>query len=82
MKYGSFEDRVDVVFETGQLIIRKLNSQDRGKYQSEILINGIVQSSIHTLTVLGKLSIYLRLLCVDYNEVLCIDHLLNISGMV
>lgn len=55
VKYGSFEDRVDVDFETGQLIIRKLNSQDSGKYQSEILINGIVQSSIHSLTVLDPL---------------------------
>lgn len=59
-KYGSFKDRVDVDFETGQLTIRKLNSQDSGKYQSEILINRKSQLSSHNLTVLGKLSIYLR----------------------
>lgn len=59
-KYGSFKDRVDVDFETGQLTISKLNSQDSGKYQSEIWINRKAQISSHNLTVLGKLSIYLR----------------------
>ncbi|XP_058643607.1 lymphocyte function-associated antigen 3 isoform X2 [Onychostoma macrolepis] len=54
-KYGSFKDRVDVDFETGQLTIRKLNSQDSGKYQSEIWINRKVQISRHTLTVLDAL---------------------------
>ncbi|XP_073702279.1 CD48 antigen isoform X2 [Garra rufa] len=56
VKYGSFKDRVDVDFETGQLTIRKLNSQDSGKYQSEIWINGEAQISSHTLTVLDALS--------------------------
>ncbi|XP_016086403.1 midasin-like [Sinocyclocheilus grahami] len=55
LKYGSFKDRVDVDFETGQLKIRKLSSQDSGKYQSEISINGKVQTSSHTLTVLDAL---------------------------
>lgn len=58
--FGSFKHRVDLDFETGQLTISKLNSQDSGKYQSEIWINGIVQTSSHDLTVLGKQSIYLR----------------------
>lgn len=58
--FGSFKDRVYIDFETGQLTISKLNSQDSGKYQSEIWINGIVQTSSHDLTVLGKQSIYLR----------------------
>lgn len=59
-EYGSFKDRVVVDFETGELTIRKLNSQDSGQYQADIVINGKVQSSSHTLTVLGKLSLYLR----------------------
>ncbi len=59
-KYGSFKGRVDVDFETGQLTLRKLNSQDSGKYQSEIWINKKAQIFSHNLTVLGKLSIYPR----------------------
>ncbi|XP_016318399.1 myb-like protein X isoform X4 [Sinocyclocheilus anshuiensis] len=54
-KYGSFKDRVDLDFETGQLTIRKLNSQDSGKYQSEIWINRNAQISSHNLTVLDAL---------------------------
>ncbi|KAL1268781.1 hypothetical protein QQF64_034144 [Cirrhinus molitorella] len=54
-KYGSFQGRVEVDFQTGQLTIRKLNSQDNGKYQYEILINGKLQISSHTLTVLDAL---------------------------
>ncbi|XP_042586592.1 lymphocyte function-associated antigen 3 isoform X3 [Cyprinus carpio] len=53
--FGSFKRRVDLDFETGQLTISKLNSQDSGKYQSEIWINGIVQTSSHDLTVLDAL---------------------------
>ncbi|XP_067265642.1 protein starmaker-like isoform X1 [Chanodichthys erythropterus] len=54
-EYGSFKDRVVVDFETGELTIRKLNSQDSGQYQADIVINGKVQSSSHTLTVLEVL---------------------------
>uniref|UniRef100_A0A672T6F1 Ig-like domain-containing protein n=1 Tax=Sinocyclocheilus grahami TaxID=75366 RepID=A0A672T6F1_SINGR len=54
-KYGSFKDRVDLDFETGQLTIRKLNSQDSGKYQSEIWINRNAQIASHNLTVLDAL---------------------------
>ncbi|XP_048048682.1 lymphocyte function-associated antigen 3 isoform X2 [Megalobrama amblycephala] len=54
-EYGSFRGRVVVDFETGELTIRKLNSQDSGQYQADIVINGKVQSSSHTLTVLDAL---------------------------
>ncbi|KAL1268784.1 hypothetical protein QQF64_034147 [Cirrhinus molitorella] len=54
VKYGSFKDRVDTDFETGELTIRNLNSQDSGKYQSKIWINGEAQISSHTLTVLEE----------------------------
>ncbi|XP_056320775.1 glutamic acid-rich protein-like [Danio aesculapii] len=54
-EYGSFKDRVELDFETGQLTIKKLTSQDGGQYQSDITINGKVQSSRHTLTVLDVL---------------------------
>ncbi|XP_056320623.1 lymphocyte function-associated antigen 3 [Danio aesculapii] len=54
-EYGSFKDRVELDFETGQLTIKKLASQDGGQYQSDITINGKVQSSRHTLTVLDVL---------------------------
>ncbi|ROL53429.1 hypothetical protein DPX16_7029 [Anabarilius grahami] len=54
-EYGSFRGRVVVDFETGQLTIQKLNSQDSGQYQADIVINGKVQSSSHTLTVLDAL---------------------------
>lgn len=59
-EYGSFRGRVIVDFETGELTVRKLKSQDSGQYQADIVINGKVQSSSHTLTVLGKLTVYLR----------------------
>ncbi|XP_050956617.1 SLAM family member 5-like isoform X3 [Labeo rohita] len=55
VKYGSYKDRVDVDFETGQLTIRKLNSQDSGNYVSEIGINRKIQTTNHTLTVLDAL---------------------------
>nr|XP_021334480.1 lymphocyte function-associated antigen 3 isoform X3 [Danio rerio] len=54
-EFGSFKDRVVIDFETGQLTIKKLTSQDSGQYQSDITINGKVQSSRHTLTVLDVL---------------------------
>ncbi|XP_052420997.1 CD48 antigen-like [Carassius gibelio] len=49
--YGSFKDRVDLDFETGQLTIRKLNNQDSGTYQSDIVISKKVHTSSNTLTV-------------------------------
>ncbi|XP_056124454.1 lymphocyte function-associated antigen 3 [Rhinichthys klamathensis goyatoka] len=55
VEYASFKHRVVVDFETGQLTIRKLTSQDSGEYQSEIVINGKVQTSSHTVTVLDVL---------------------------
>lgn len=54
MEYGSFKGRVVLDFETGQLTIRDLNIHDSGQYQSEILINGKIQSSRQNVTVLGK----------------------------
>ncbi|XP_043105268.1 lymphocyte function-associated antigen 3 isoform X2 [Puntigrus tetrazona] len=54
-KYGSFKDRVEVDFETGQLTIRKLNSQDSGRYRSEIWINKKAQVSSQNLIVLDAL---------------------------
>ncbi|XP_051762993.1 lymphocyte function-associated antigen 3 [Ctenopharyngodon idella] len=56
VEYGSFKSRVVVDFETGELTIQKLSSQDSGQYQSDIVINGKVQSSSHTLTVLDALA--------------------------
>ncbi|XP_077096150.1 uncharacterized protein LOC143747319 isoform X2 [Siphateles boraxobius] len=53
--HSSFRRRVVVDFETGQLTIKKLTSQDSGQYQSEIVINGKVQTSSHTVTVLDIL---------------------------
>ncbi|XP_067300866.1 lymphocyte function-associated antigen 3 [Pseudorasbora parva] len=55
LKYGSFTGRVEVDFETGELTIRKLKSQDSGQYQSDIVINEKVQTSTHTVTVLDAL---------------------------
>ncbi|KAK7153579.1 hypothetical protein R3I94_007079 [Phoxinus phoxinus] len=51
----SFTGRVLLDFETGQLTIRRLTSQDSGQYQSNIVINGKVQTSSHTVTVLDVL---------------------------
>lgn len=56
MEFGSFKGRVVLDFETGQLTIRNLNIYDSGQYQSEILINGKIQSSGQNVTVLGKFS--------------------------
>ncbi|XP_026128376.1 CD48 antigen-like [Carassius auratus] len=53
--YGSFKDRVELDFETGQLTIIKLNNQDSGTYKSEIVISKKVHTSSHTLTVLDAL---------------------------
>ncbi|XP_039521730.1 lymphocyte function-associated antigen 3 [Pimephales promelas] len=55
VEYASFKHRVVVDFETGQLTIKKLTSQDSGQYQSQIMINGKVQTSSHTVTVLDVL---------------------------
>ncbi|KAK7168540.1 hypothetical protein R3I93_004759 [Phoxinus phoxinus] len=51
----SFTGRVLLDFETGQLTIRRLTSQDSGQYQSNIVINRKVQTSSHTVTVLDVL---------------------------
>lgn len=56
MVYGSFKGRVVLDFETGQLTVRNLNIHDSGQFQSDILINGKIQSFGQNVTVLGECS--------------------------
>lgn len=85
MEYGSFKGRVVLDFETGQLTIRDLNIHDSGQYQSEILINGKIQSSRQNVTVLGKFfTAYTSPTCKSQIQyfVLCLPNIFPVNNVM